>query len=186
MRYARVIFPGVIAVFCFAQSSIATIRINGNQLVEAAADYDAAGARARRSPSAPQATSVVRRLVFNLGQGLTGRGDLTDSTTGAEVFAIGFGLVYDINNVALENNCMVSKTGDVNVTGSITSADVIFLVNYVFKSGLVPMPCQAAGDVNCNHAVTSSDIIYLVNYVFKGAAAPCDVCFLIPGLWSCP
>jgi len=67
-------------------------------------------------------------------------------------------------------------TGDVNVNGSITSADIIVLVAYVFKGGVAPQPIAEAGDVNCDHSVTSADIIYLVNHVFKGGPGPCDAC----------
>lgn len=74
--------------------------------------------------------------------------------------------------------CLINVPGDVNFNGSITSADIITLVNYVFKGGPAPQPCQANGDVNCNGSVTSADIISLVNFVFKGGAAPCDICAL--------
>jgi hypothetical protein len=70
------------------------------------------------------------------------------------------------------------NTGDVNADASLTSGDIIALVNYVFKSGAAPLPIAEAGDVNCDGNVNSADIIYLVNYVFKSAAAPCDVCAL--------
>jgi hypothetical protein len=160
------------------------IRINGNQLVESAATYTTvASAAARKGTST---TSPIRTLIFNLGQGVSGQGDATDSSSGAAVLGIGYGLLYDINNVAFENYCLVLRTGDVNVSSTITSADIIYLVNYVFKSMAAPLPCAAAGDVNCSANVTSSDIIYLVNYTFKGGALPCDVCYLIPGTWSCP
>lgn len=82
--------------------------------------------------------------------------------------------------------CPVPFTGDVNASGVINSADIIYAVNYVFKSGAEPLPCAAAADVNCNGAVNSSDIIFMVGYVFKSGPAPCDVCMLIPGVWSCP
>jgi hypothetical protein len=85
-----------------------------------------------------------------------------------------------------EASCPILVSGDVNVSGSITSADIIGLVNYVFKSGVSPLPCAAAGDINCNGTVTSSDVISLVNFVFKGGAAPCDVCALVPSTWPCP
>jgi hypothetical protein len=82
--------------------------------------------------------------------------------------------------------CPIVLTGDVNVDGTRTSADIIGLVNFVFKSGAVPQPCEAAGDVDCTGAITSADIIYMVNYVFKGGPEPCDACTLVPGQWSCP
>lgn len=95
----------------------------------------------------------------------------------------------DSNGVGDSCECsivVVANTGDVNVSGSITSSDIIGLVNYVFKGGATPSPCAAAGDVNCSGAITSADLIGLVNYVFKAGTPPCDVCTLIPGLWTCP
>ena len=62
--------------------------------------------------------------------------------------------------------------GDVNVSGSITSADVIYLVNFVFRAGPTPLPVEAAGNINGLGEITSADIIYLVNYVYKGGPAP--------------
>jgi hypothetical protein len=77
--------------------------------------------------------------------------------------------------------------GDQNEDDVVTASDVIYLVNYVFKSGGTPRPCEAAGDVNCDGAVSASDIIYLVNYTFKAGPAPCNVGNLIAaGTWSCP
>jgi len=67
-------------------------------------------------------------------------------------------------------------SGDVNMDGVITSADIIHTVNYVFKGGAPPLPCEANGDVNCSGECISSDAIYLVNHVFKGHGPPCDVC----------
>lgn len=86
-------------------------------------------------------------------------------------------LCDNCDRYATPGNVAVS-TGDVNANGTITSADVIALVNYVFKGGPPPLPIAEAGDVNCDGNITSSDIIYLVNYVFKSAAAPCNVCAL--------
>jgi hypothetical protein len=63
-----------------------------------------------------------------------------------------------------------------NGSNNVTSADIITLVNFVFKGGPAPQPCNAAGDVNCSGGVTSADIITLVNFVFKGQPLPCDIC----------
>lgn len=63
--------------------------------------------------------------------------------------------------------------GDVNSTQSINAADIIFLVNYVFKGGPAPGCSGLAGDVDCSGTVSSGDIVYLVNFVYKGGPVPC-------------
>ena len=65
--------------------------------------------------------------------------------------------------------------GDINASGSVTSADIIFLVGYVFKGGETP-PSLAIADVNADCVITSSDIILLVNFVFKGGNVPLIGC----------
>jgi len=69
-----------------------------------------------------------------------------------------------------------TEKGDVNADGVITSSDIIYLVNYVFKSGPEPVPSVSYGDVNCDGNITSADIIYLVSYVFKGGPPPLTTC----------
>jgi hypothetical protein len=63
------------------------------------------------------------------------------------------------------------RCGDLNGDQILTTADVIVLVNYVFKGGAPPDPPSAA-DMNNNGIVNSSDIVYLVNHVFKGGPPP--------------
>ncbi|MCJ7459882.1 MAG: hypothetical protein MUP17_12980 [candidate division Zixibacteria bacterium] len=64
-------------------------------------------------------------------------------------------------------------TGDANSDGLITVADVIRLVNYLFKGGPAPSPL-ASGNVNCDVGITVGDIVYLINYLFKGGPPPCE------------
>lgn len=54
------------------------------------------------------------------------------------------------------------------------SADIIKLVNHVFKSQPPPDP-EMICDANCSNTNTSADVIILVNYVFKSGAKPCSV-----------
>ena len=82
--------------------------------------------------------------------------------------------------------CPILQTGDLNVDAVVNSADIITLVNYVFKSGPDPLPCVAAADTDCSGTVSAADIIQLVNYVFKAGPGPCDVCALMPDIWLCP
>jgi hypothetical protein len=63
--------------------------------------------------------------------------------------------------------------GDVNADFKTTSADIIYLVNHIFKGG-PPPTVPLHGDVNCDGLTTSADIIVLVNYVFKSGGAPCS------------
>jgi len=74
------------------------------------------------------------------------------------------------------NACVSCTPGDVDTSGSVTSADIIYLVNHVFKGGPEPLPVAESGDVNCSGTITSADIIYLVGYVFKGGPEPCASC----------
>ena len=62
--------------------------------------------------------------------------------------------------------------GDTDQSGAINSADIIYLVVYVFKSGPAPLPIEAAGDVDGSGVVNSADLIYLVNYIFKSGPPP--------------
>jgi cysteine-rich repeat protein len=84
----------------------------------------------------------------------------------------------ELNGDGCESNCQYTCTpGDVNLTQTATSSDVIILLNYVFLRGGPPKPCWSAGDMNCNGVITSADIITLINHLFKsGTLAECDRC----------
>jgi hypothetical protein len=65
--------------------------------------------------------------------------------------------------------------GDCNGDGVINSADVVYLINYLFKGRPAPDP-SCVGDVNCDGVVNSADVVYLINYLFKGGPPPCPEC----------
>ena len=69
-------------------------------------------------------------------------------------------------------NCI---PGDANGDGPINLADAVYVINYIFKGGLPPIPYPiCSGDANCDCTVNLADAVYLINYVFKGGPAPCD------------
>lgn len=150
-------------------------RINGNQLLEASGEYGF-DSRAERGTSENRP-----RLVYSVGQGLMAQGELPDSATGTAM-SIGFGLGYDIAHYIV---CPVDLTGDLDDNNTITAADLVRLVQFIYNNGNTPLPCAAIGDVNCTGNVTSSDAMVLVNYLFKSGPAPCNVCALIPDSWPC-
>lgn len=61
--------------------------------------------------------------------------------------------------------------GDPNSDCVVNSADIVYLINYLFKGGPCPKPLKA-GDVNCDCVINSADIVYLINYLFKGGPPP--------------
>jgi hypothetical protein len=64
--------------------------------------------------------------------------------------------------------------GDANGDGAVDPADVVSLINYLFRGGAAPDPL-AAGDANCDGAVDPADVVYLINYLFRGGDPPgCD------------
>jgi hypothetical protein len=64
------------------------------------------------------------------------------------------------------------RSGDASGDGVVDPGDVVYLVNYLFRSGPVPDPYEA-GDVNCDGVVGPADVVYLINYFFRGGPRPC-------------
>jgi len=67
--------------------------------------------------------------------------------------------------------------GDANSDGVVGPGDVVFLLNYLYRSGDPPCP-MAAGDANGDGVVGPGDVVYLLNYLYRGGPAPCPP---IPG-----
>ena len=66
--------------------------------------------------------------------------------------------------------------GDCNNDGTINSADVVYLINYLFIGGPAPQPQLCVGDCNGDNVVNSADVVYLINYLFIGGPAPTGCC----------
>lgn len=70
---------------------------------------------------------------------------------------------------------VIYTPGDPNDDGTPDIVDIVFLVNYVLKSGPAPIALMS-GDVNADCDVDIVDIVYLINYVLKGGPAPLPGC----------
>ena len=77
-------------------------------------------------------------------------------------------------------NSASTLCGDVNADSRFTAADIIYLVNFVFKGGPAPV-VPGHGDTNCDVVTTSADIIRMVNFVFKSSTPPCSRTADFPG-----
>jgi hypothetical protein len=61
--------------------------------------------------------------------------------------------------------------GDANGDTDINVADVVFLINYVFKGGAAPA-IPGAADANGDGQNDVADAVYLINYIFKSGQPP--------------
>jgi len=98
------------------------------------------------------------------------------SLTNDDVFYMFWGSYYSWSSSELYAKRAIAMNdqftrGDANGDKKVTVSDVIYLVNYLFKGGSRPVPCES-GDVNCDGKVTVSDVVYLINYLFKGGPPP--------------
>jgi subtilisin family serine protease len=57
--------------------------------------------------------------------------------------------------------------GDANGDGVTNSADLVYLLNYLFLGGPPPDP-PSAGDPNGDCVINSGDVVYFINYLFSG------------------
>jgi len=62
--------------------------------------------------------------------------------------------------------------GDVNGSGSINIADVIYLIVYIFQGGAYPID-PYHGDLDCDGSCNIGDAVLLLNYIFASGPAPC-------------
>lgn len=69
--------------------------------------------------------------------------------------------------------CIYVLRGDANDDEEVTLVDIVYLINYLLKSGIAPYPlCE--GNVNCDGEVDVVDVVYLVNYLFRSGPPPCE------------
>ena len=61
--------------------------------------------------------------------------------------------------------------GDANADRRISSADIVYLGNYIYRVGPEP---YGQGDVNLDGRVTVADAIYLGHYIYRGGPEPCN------------
>lgn len=65
--------------------------------------------------------------------------------------------------------------GDPTGDGIVDLADVVYLLNYLFKAGDPPSPMET-GDVNADCVVDLGDALYLLNYLYKAGDPPQPGC----------
>lgn len=89
------------------------------------------------------------------------------------VYVTGYGHVNNEGSNYVTLKYVQFLRGDVDDDGEVNLVDVVFLIEYVLRSGPPPVLILQVGDVNCDGDVNTIDLVYLVNYLFKDGPAPC-------------
>lgn len=134
------------------------------------------GEPGQQSSNGPRAGEQIKWDVIASGGGMmSSAGFILNGTLGQTVAGESSSPGYVMNAGFWQNFGSEFLCGDVNASGSMDIADVVYLVNYIFASGPAPNPIESA-DVNCTGSVDISDVVYMVNYIFASGPAPCANC----------
>jgi subtilisin family serine protease len=82
----------------------------------------------------------------------------------------GWGII-DAHQAVLAALQSAYLAGDANHDQVVDLADVVCLLNYLYRNGPSPEPV-AAGDPNADCIVDIADVVCLINYLYKGGPAP--------------
>jgi hypothetical protein len=66
----------------------------------------------------------------------------------------------------------VFQSGDANDDGVVDVADVVYIINYLYRQGEEPKP-RESGDASCDGIVDVADLIWLVGYLYRAGPSPC-------------
>lgn len=81
----------------------------------------------------------------------------------------------DVSNWSVVSNTAdadVSQCGDMDASDRTDIGDVVYMINYIFAGGLVPIDLHC-GDVNGDGKTNIGDAVYLINFMFAGGPEPC-------------
>ncbi len=86
----------------------------------------------------------------------------------------GWGLI-DAYEAVLAAQQSPYVAGDANGDELVALADVVYLINYLYKGGPPPDPL-AAGDPNADCIIDIADVVYLLDYLYRGGPPPQPGC----------
>ncbi len=66
---------------------------------------------------------------------------------------------------------MCGMPGDADGSGIVDVADVLYMLNYLFRQGPPPISFRA-GDANCDNDLGILDPLYLLNYLYRNGPSP--------------
>jgi hypothetical protein len=69
--------------------------------------------------------------------------------------------------------CEQYLPGDYNADGEFNVADLVLLINFVFRDGSAPVGGTHRADADCNGDIDLSDVIVVIRHFYLHAPAPC-------------
>lgn len=125
-------------------------------------------------PDLPPGDGDVIKLYFTIPSSAQSNQSSIISFEGYNSYIPGFFgryLDYEVRTIMSTISICIPR-GDVDGSPGILVSDLTYLVDYLFKGGIPPVPYEA-GDVDCENGVNVADLTYLVDYLFKGGPPPC-------------
>jgi hypothetical protein len=108
-------------------------------------------------------SSTSFMLRGTVGQTATGSG-------GSDNFGLRHGFWQEFEGGGFICDCV---PGEANETPPVNILDIVYLINFKYKSGPSPVPYALCnGDPNTDCTVNILDIVYLINFKYKTGPAP--------------
>ena len=78
----------------------------------------------------------------------------------------------DADGDSTPDNCQRDfRRGDSSGEGTVDMADVLHVLDFIFRKGPTP-PCVEAANFNDDGSINVTDPVFLLNYLFQGGAPP--------------
>ncbi|MEM7163912.1 MAG: hypothetical protein AAF581_00525 [Planctomycetota bacterium] len=125
----------------------------------------------------PPGTRSILRLQFTTLPGATSGSPTEiqfDTGPGDNFLVIaGQAITPIVDNAVLTFNALIELfvRSDANIDGGTDIADAVFVLAYLFNSGIAPS-CFDAADCNDDSNIDISDAVYIVTFLFGGGANP--------------
>ena len=109
--------------------------------------------------------------VFNGSSTLYGLSSIVNQTAVGEGSSTNYNIIHGfLQNFTSVSGCC-DYPGDASNNGILNLLDLIYVINFLYKSGPAPA-CIDEADANGNNVLNILDVTYSINYMYKGGPAP--------------
>jgi hypothetical protein len=117
-----------------------------------------------------QLAGVIRRRHRRQLHQFHAQGNGRAGSGGSDNFGLRHGFWQEFEGGGFICDCV---PGEANETPPVNILDIVYLINFKYKSGPSPVPYALCnGDPNTDCTVNILDIVYLINFKYKTGPAP--------------